>query len=144
MTLFGLFGPPNVEKLKVGRNISGLVKALFYRKDWSVRAEAARALREIGDSRAVELLILKLTGPNYINRDVIMATVQALGEIGDSRAVEPLLAALKGSKGSMFDDPVLHFAKALGEIGDPGTRALVEMMNIDMTKHSEMRDQPTG
>ena len=37
----GLFGPPNIEKLKEKKNVKGLIKALNYRKDDDVRRGAA-------------------------------------------------------------------------------------------------------
>ena len=52
----GIFGPPNIEKLKTRKNIKGLIKALKD-KDENVRYYAAKALGWIGDSRAVEPLI---------------------------------------------------------------------------------------
>ena len=47
----GLFGPPNIEKLKVRKNIKGLIEALKD-KDEDVRKRAAWALGKIGDARA--------------------------------------------------------------------------------------------
>ena len=43
-----LFGPPNVEKLKAKGNVKGLIKALDYKKDASVRRAAAKALGKSG------------------------------------------------------------------------------------------------
>ncbi len=40
----GLFGPPNVEKLKEKRDMNGLIKALSYEKDAYIRLKAAKAL----------------------------------------------------------------------------------------------------
>jgi len=48
----GLFGPPNVEKLKEKRDLKGLIKALRYKRDGVVRQTAAEVLGEIGDARA--------------------------------------------------------------------------------------------
>jgi HEAT repeat protein len=49
--LFGL-GTPNVQKMSERLDIEGLIKALGYEKDCDVRWHAAKALGEIGDSRA--------------------------------------------------------------------------------------------
>ena len=57
-----LFGPPNVDKMAAKRNVEGLIKALGYRKDASVRNAAADALRRIGDARAVEPFSAALKG----------------------------------------------------------------------------------
>jgi HEAT repeat protein len=85
----GLFGPPNIEKMKAKRDVKGLIKALGYQKDSSVRKQAAETLGEIGDARAVEPLIAALYDA-YL-RD---AATDALVSIG-TPAVEPLIAALK-------------------------------------------------
>lgn len=60
MSFFGLFGPPDVQKLKANRDIDGLIKALDYEKDLSVRSAAADALGKTGDAPAVEPLITVL------------------------------------------------------------------------------------
>jgi len=89
-----LFGPPNVEKLKAKGNVKGLIKALRYEKGWKakhVQQDAAEALGEIGDARAVEPLIATL---NHWGDDVRQAAAGALVEIG-TPAVESLIAALK-------------------------------------------------
>src|SRR5664280_1497750 len=52
----GLFGPPNVEKMKAKRDVKGLIKALGYQKNSCVRKSAVDALGQIGDARAVEPL----------------------------------------------------------------------------------------
>jgi hypothetical protein len=86
-----LFGPPNAEKLAAKRDVKGLIQALGYQKDWCVRRDAARALGQIGDSRAVEPLIAAL---NDADSNPRTAAAQALGTIGDVHAVEPLRAVL--------------------------------------------------
>jgi hypothetical protein len=57
MALFGLFSPPDIEKLQAKGNVKGLIKALrnaFYtgRNAWKssdLRSSAAKALGELGD-----------------------------------------------------------------------------------------------
>jgi len=61
-------------------------------KDWRVRWDAALALREIGDERAVEPLINALRD-GY--SEVCRAAAEALGKIGDKKAIEPLIIALR-------------------------------------------------
>jgi len=87
----GIFGPPNVEKMEVKRNVGGLIKALRHEKH-DVRQAAARALGRIGDARAVEPLIAALKDKYFKLRET---AAWALGYIGDARAVEPLIAVLK-------------------------------------------------
>jgi len=87
----GLFGPPNVEKLKEKRDLKGLIKALRYKRDGVVRQTAAEVLGEIGDARAVEPLLAALRDEDS---DVREAAAEALGKIGDARAAVPLRSAL--------------------------------------------------
>ena len=88
-------------------DIDGLIRALRH-EDEEVRLEAAEALGEIGDSRAVEPLIQALKDEDD---DVQWGAAEALGKMGE-RAVEPLIQALK-------DKNVRSLATfALGEIGD--------------------------
>jgi HEAT repeat protein len=129
----GLFGPPDIEKLKAKGDIKGLVKALSYfgssldfrnremdkiREASAVRRAAARALGQVGDPRAVEPLIATLE--HWGDADVRKAAAEALVKIG-APAVEPLIAALK--------DEVEWVRKAaawaLVKIGAPAVEPLI-------------------
>ena len=55
-----LFGHPNVEEMKAKRDVKGLIKALTYQNYAAVREDAAKALGEIGNPRAVEPLAAAL------------------------------------------------------------------------------------
>ena len=97
----------------VGDEVSLLIQALLEDKVSSVRAEAADALGEIGDIRAVEPLIQVLQeDEDYTVRD---HAVSALGEIGDARAVEPLIQVLLEDEDYFVRG---YAAEALGKIGD--------------------------
>jgi len=109
-----LFGPPNVEKMKAKRDVNGLIKALDYEKASEVRHAAAKALGEIGDTRAVEPLIARL---NDNEVDMRKNVVEALGKIGDARAVQPLIAVQK-DKNEEFGVK-LSVSSALNNISDP-------------------------
>jgi hypothetical protein len=50
MSVFGLFRKPNVESIKIQGDIGGLIEALGYQKNHSVRFAAALARGKIGDS----------------------------------------------------------------------------------------------
>lgn len=56
---------------------------------WStdIRRDAARALGQLGDARAVEPLIQAL---GHSSNAMRKAVVRTLGQLGDDRAVEPL------------------------------------------------------
>ncbi len=112
----GLFGPPDVEKLKAKGDVPGLIKALGYGKDWKVRWAAVGALGKIGDARAVEPLIVVL---NDEDRNVRWGVAEALGQIGDPRAVDSLMATLNDSSVSRAA------ARALVKIGAPAVEPLI-------------------
>lgn len=89
--------------------------------DEEVREEAARALGELGDPRAVEPLIGLLADENrYVRREA----AKSLGKIGDERAIVPLINALKdedryGREGA---------AEGLGDMGEKAFPHLVSAM----------------
>lgn len=84
---------PNVEKMRAENDVKGLIKALGYRKESVkddhvlVRCQAAEALGEIDDERAVEPLIKALQDKAW---DVSYTVIEALGNIADPRAIEPI------------------------------------------------------
>ena len=102
--------PSPVKKGKEQDKVLTLL-ARLKNNDWHVRCDAAVALGEIGDERAVEPLIEALKDKIA---SVRRAAAQALGEIGDKHAVRPLIQMLK-------DRSVLArraSVEALGKIGD--------------------------
>jgi HEAT repeat protein len=158
-------GIPNVEKMREKKDVKGLIKALGDEKDSNVRGNAAIALSNIGDSRAVEPLIRLLHDAHSDVRwnaaealgkigeptvepliralmdgsnDVRQNAAQALGTVGDARAVEPLIRALGDS-----DWRVLwNAARALGKIGDP--RAVEPLILLLRDPLIEGRDPVRG
>jgi HEAT repeat protein len=110
MSVFGLFRKPNVESMKTQGDIGGLIEALRYGKDHSVRFAAALALGKIGDTRAVKPLIRAFQDRD----DIREAAAVALGKIGHPSAVEPLSALLNDTSWDVRGSA----AKALGQIGD--------------------------
>jgi HEAT repeat protein len=109
-TCAGLFGT-DVKKLKETRNVQGLILALKD-KDPKVQYDAAEALGEIGDNRAVEPLTTALKNDEFSG--VRWKAAEALSKIG-APAVEALIGALRHDD----DDVRWKAAIALGEIGDP-------------------------
>ena len=95
-------------------------------------ADAAVALGEIGDRRAVEPLIMALGAGNEA---MSAAAAMALGKLKDALAVEPLIRALSDRAG----DVRANAAKALGEIGD---RRAVEPLIAAL--HDQDRDVRFG
>ena len=76
-----------------------------------VREQAAFALGELDDPRAVEPLITLLTDEHYRTR---RAAARSLGELGDIKAVEPLINALTDENKGVQTSA----ARALGHLGD--------------------------
>ncbi len=73
--------------------VEPLIEA-FGNEDWRIRGRAAEALGNIGDTRALEILINALVGRNKDkNKYVRGRAAEALGKIGDERAVKPLTRA---------------------------------------------------
>lgn len=116
-----LFGRPNIGKLKARADVTGLLKALDYRKDETTRYEAVKALGEIGETSVVDLLLQLLEDEDFEKKDVIVA---ALGDIRDLRAALPLVQRLRRRTPS--SSPVE--CVALQKIGSPAVRPLFELL----------------
>jgi len=124
---------------------------------WKTRWQAAQALGELGDSRAIEPLIAALEDDNqwvrivaiealgllgaqeateyllsFLENDSIWvrrASVVALGQVGDARAVEPLMQRLLRAPDSKWPEEIHDvLAKALGDIGEPAIKVLVQAL----------------
>jgi HEAT repeat protein len=146
----GLFGT-DTKKLKEKRNVKGLIFALKS-KDPAVQYDAAEALGELGDARAVEPLITALKNDElsgvrwkaaealskigtpsvdaligalrHHDDDVRWKAAIALGEIGDSRAVEPLIGLLCDEDRFVKG----RAAHALGLIGEEAVDPLIHAL----------------
>ena len=119
----GLFWP-NIDKLKAKGRIGKLIKALEH-KESSVRLDAANALGELGDTRAVEPLIAALNDKEV---DVRKAATNALGQIGDIRAVEPIADRLKDNDFFVKKKAIW----ALGQIEGPeSVKLLISTLSDD-------------
>ena len=79
-----------------------------------VRSVAIYSLGEMGEARAVDLLINMLQDPD---RHVRRIAARALGKIGDNRAVDPLVAVLSKQGENLLVRCTA--AWALGQMGDP-------------------------
>jgi HEAT repeat protein len=119
-----LFGPPDVEKLKVKRDVQGLIRALGYAADASVRRAAVEGLAELGDARAVDPLILALKNPDWQHdwHDTAALT-DALTRLG-TPSVGPLIDALAWHSNVVR----VSAAGALAAIGRPAIPPLIELL----------------
>lgn len=89
--------------------------------DRVVRADAAEALGKIGDPQAVEPLIAIVEDRDE-DWGVRAKAAWSLGKLKDRRATKPLVAALA----DMVSHVRLMAATALGEIGDPASKAALQ------------------
>ena len=129
----------------VADRVDDLILDLKYGQS-GVRLRAVMALGEIGDARAVDLLVEVLK-----NKDeglmVRQHAAEALGKIGDPKAVDPLIETLKedasdfpfifrtedrglvqADSNTFFVEKQANTARALGEIGDP--RAILPLIEV--------------
>jgi len=125
-----LFGPSEVEKLTEKRDVEGLIKELE-KADYM---NAAEALRQIGDKRAVAPLI-KALEYHFAKGEVCLNVVQALGELGDKRAVAPLITILQNPG---TDAEVCYsIVHALAQIGgERAIEALIKALSDTRSKFS--------
>jgi HEAT repeat protein len=101
----------DVMNMKKQNDIEGLIRALEYRDDLAVRAEAAGSLGNLGDMRAVKPLILTLQQDN--DPYVRSLAAKALGDLGDPSAEEVLMHCL----GNDTLEVGLEAGKALSQLG---------------------------
>ncbi|MBN2840124.1 MAG: HEAT repeat domain-containing protein [Coriobacteriia bacterium] len=118
-----MFGPPDIKKLAARGKVDALVKALTH-SDAKIRSEAARALGELRDPRAVEPLV---AASRDDDRNVRHSAVSSLGAIGDPAAIPTLLVLLReGSERASW---------ALAAIGEPAVGPLLEVLAAEYERH---------
>lgn len=108
-------------------------------KDPYVREQAAKALGEIGDRRAVVPLIGVLSASDGF---LVGAAAVVLGKFGDARAVAPLLTTLASAapqawRVSSQSRAACGAAEALGSLGDP--RAIVPLVDELSNRNISLR-----
>jgi len=142
----GLFGPPNIDKLKARGDVENLIKALNYKKDSradsKTRKAAAVALGELKEAQAVNALIkamdeelirdsareaLTKIGPPALeplhnlleHKDFFhrKAAALALASILDKRSAPHFITLLESSSWELKEIAI----QALGKIGGPET-----------------------
>jgi HEAT repeat protein len=105
------------------------------RRQTELRNACVDALGEIGDERAVDLLIEVVGGKDKRSR---CHAAEALGKIGDKRAVESLLKLLKDKS----TDNRCYAAAALGELGEKSALPkLQKMWKDDKEKEGEKNEK---
>lgn len=129
---------PDIDELKANKDVQGLIEALEH-EDIIIVKEAARALKYVGDERAVDALIQSLQFPDDKSNFTIAMSIrtfsaEALGIIGDERAVIPLIEALADET----SDVRAKAAEALGRLGD-NTAEEPLILILDNDNNSEVR-----
>lgn len=106
--------------------------------DKSVGYNAALALGQFGDARAIPMLIEALQFedkerlPFFFTEEVSAKAADLLGKFKAKAAIRPLIAGLNASNSTLRS----HAAKALGLIGDrEATEALILKLRNDEDKH---------
>jgi len=119
-----LFGQPSVDKLKAKGDTAGLLETLQNSKDARARQDAASALGDGPDTRAIAPLIATLRDPDS---DVVQAAIRALVKFGRD-ALQPLLAAL----GSADVGTRAGSAWALGQISEAFDDSAIKWRSTEM------------
>jgi hypothetical protein len=104
--------------VRLGRRAVPALLGLLHSGCPDLRKQAATALGQLRDPRAIEPLRKLL---NDDERSVREAAAQALGELGDPQAVEPLIRVLQKDRSDkivLFHDR-RRAAESLGNLGDP-------------------------
>lgn len=114
----------NVEDMKAKKDTEGLIRCLKNKRNIFVRIDAARALGDLGDPKAIDPLVEALKDKF---RPVREAAAEALGKLGgDPRGVEAFLDFLKNSSSMVREEG----AAALGKIGHrSAAEALIQVIN---------------
>ena len=122
----GFFGPSEVKKLKEKGDVEGLIKEL----EKSDYRNAAEALRQIGDKRAVAPLLKALE--HYLAKgEISLEVIQALGEFGVERAVVPLVTVLE----NRFTDAKICFS-IVAAFRNIGSEAAIEALIKALSNYS--------
>ena len=89
---------PDPDRLLTKRDVGGLLKAVQYKQDPTVRAKAAAALGALGGPEAIDALIEALADEAP---EVRASAAGGLSETGDAKAVEALIKALGDEAGEV-------------------------------------------
>jgi HEAT repeat protein len=116
----GIFGPPNIKKLKEKVNINGLIGA-FKKGDKEIKSKVVEALVEIGNDIAVEFLYNTLKDKNEMD---VLCTIDGVIKLGNSRAFSALL--------ELFKRDIEYYL--LPVTGAPKGAAAIGLVSIDKTK----------
>lgn len=103
---------PDVNKLKKEKNLKALRRALFFKKDWQVRRDAARVLGEIGDESSAEVLLGAFGSES--DWSVRSAIISALGSLNPPHIGKLLEEALRDRQESVRHDAMKTLPSLIG------------------------------
>jgi HEAT repeat protein len=136
-----------LEKIPGSRATDLLIRALKDDRFISIRYQAAVALGNRGDSRAIDALVAAMNDPISHVRE---KAAEALGKIGDIRAIEPLLAAFRDRDKDVKRIIVLALIEigvpAIGQLEraqfstDPSVRKAAKEALNEIVSRKKMRD----
>ena len=124
---------PNIDELKIKRDIDGLAHALSLPNEPQIRAKAIEALSELSEARAIEALATAIRKSYYY--DVRRDAAFEIGKIRDVHAKEALVYALKDS----VEEVRFTAAIALGEFGDLQAIDVLESAKDSKDKNTRER-----
>jgi len=132
----GIFGPPNVEKMKAKKDVVGLIKALGYQKDSGVRTAAAEALKELGwksDFAALKKALQK--GYSWIGNCLVSKSVKDLVKALGDRDLDVRMAAAEALEELGWKPEFAALKKALQKGQDEIANLLIKKgVVIDVEK----------
>jgi len=108
---------PDIKKMERNKDVKGLMKALSFENDESIRRDAAFALGKISDSSTADPIINEL---NYEKNDVINGSDSDIGE----STIEQLINSLNNEN----IDVRKNAAIALIKIGEPAVDMLINAL----------------
>jgi hypothetical protein len=108
------FGLLDIKKMKAKRDVEGLINALTCCKDLNKRINAAVALGDLGDPRAIDALSFSTA----VTSEIGLVAVHSLEKIGGERSLDGLIHSLE----SPFKEVRTTAAQTLGRTD--GVRAL--------------------
>ena len=111
----GLFGPPNVEKMKAKKDVNGLSVILANHREDNLRLAAAEALIELGTISVVPLVAMVRRG----NGDGFV--LQTLIDVGGPSFVNAIIDELKDS----HEDKLITTAKLLEKLSGTADRPAI-------------------
>lgn len=112
----GIFGPPNIQRMKKHGNVRGLIKVMQNERDSRVVSQALQALGEIGDEQAIQSLLYEVQADHYGSSDEAAAVL--VGMAGRMTAIDLRSRLVKEWTGMLCPEGVHYPASSVHYDGD--------------------------